>query len=217
MYDNHATNGVIYTDGKSCVYYTLKNGDLSKVSTSSIFLQGQFKNGGQSANRLARIRDNNREFFITQLAEKTVTLFYDRDENRPKVDNIVFCGPAQFKVELSSHRLIKKFFDFIYTLNISDMSNNNYKQIQTFISNLDNHEEKKSIGKIKQLIALADDKLIFGDEIIPLLKSCQIETIYIHKSCIDQLYTNLDYEPTIVTVSSDMILEYGGMIGVKWY
>ena len=88
MYDDHTTDGIVYTDGKTCIYYTLRNNDLKKISTSSIHLQGQFKNGGQSANRLARIRDHTRDQYIGKLAEKSVELFYDKTNNISKITTI---------------------------------------------------------------------------------------------------------------------------------
>jgi len=110
MYKEHDVNGIIYTDGEECVWYELKNNSFKKLMDKDVFLRNQSKKGGQSANRIARNRDIQRDQFIQLMAEQTIKLFYDKMESYQKVVNIVFCGPAEFKGELAANRLITSFF-----------------------------------------------------------------------------------------------------------
>lgn len=210
MYDDHETDGVVYTDGKTCSYYELTNNDLKKIDTSSIHLQGQFKAGGQSQNRLRRNREITRDFYIGNIAEKTVEVFYDKRKNCSKVRNLVFCGPAHFKTEVAEHREIKRFFDQSYT-HILNMGILDYDILLEAVNNFDNPEEKETIGIIRDMIGTADDKLVFGDDILKLLSECQLATVYVHTSKIKEFRDlELSYEPTIIELSSNMTIGYGG-------
>lgn len=209
-------NGVIYSDGKICNYYELENKNLKKISSNTIRLQNQFKKGGQSTNRLSRNRDIQRDHNITSLVEKTIDIFYDKKENKSKVSNLIFCGPAEFKVELSEHKLINSFFSKI-PIHIIKMEDFDYTLLMKTVANFDNSKEISHISNIKELIALADDKLAFGDEIKEYLKTCQLKIIYVHteNKLLDTVLIN--YNVQIIRLSSTFINDYGGIIGVKFY
>lgn len=214
MYKSYDKNGIVYTDGKICIYYELVNRDLRKIYSSDIHLQNQFSNGGQSQNRLARNRDINRDHYISELAEKTVNLYYDKNINKSKISNIVFCGPAEFKIELSKHKLIIQYFENIHLINMADID---YNLLIETVNNFDDPKEKNIISSLNDMIRNADDKLTFGDDIIDSLKLCEIETIYIHEDCKTLDNLTFEYNPTIIILKSHMILDYGGIIGVKFY
>jgi peptide subunit release factor 1 (eRF1) len=209
---------VIYCDGKICDYYELKNYNLKKITSSTIHLQNQFKNGGQSANRLRRNRDIQREQYITLLAEKTVTVFYDKTINSAKISNLIFCGPAQFKIEISEHSLITSFFAKI-GIHIVTMQDSNAiltYDWQDLVDGFD-PQEIKHLENIRHLILIADNKLVFGDEITQCLETCQIRTLYIHHSndFLDNCPVNYGVE--IIKIKSDIMVDYGGMIGIKFW
>lgn len=214
MYKNHDINAVIYTDGNECNWYELKNRDFKKIATKTIYLQNQFKNGGQSSNRLARNREIQRDQYIQMLAEKTVELFYNKTDNRQKISNILFCGPAEFKAELSEHKLITIFFTNIHIITMSQLD---CDLVLETMSKIVDPEEKLKVDVIKYMIDTADDKLVFGDELIPMIEACQIETLYVHE---DYHYTDIIkpvYKILIIKLKSDMVNQYGGIIGVKFY
>lgn len=223
--EDHIIHGVVYTDGKTCVNYELKYGSLNKIMTSSIHLQNQFKSGGQSAVRFARNREIQRDNYITKMAERIIESFYDKDTNLPRVKNLIFCGPAQFKNEISEHKLIKNFFDaqFIHIINMGEMD---YNLLMDTVNKMDDAEEKNIVTEIRELIALADNRLIFGTDIIACIDNCEIKTLYIHKDIMDEsdnCVIGLIKDPEInkrikiIKISSHMIMEYGGMIGIRYY
>ena len=212
MYKDYDVNGVVYTDGNECVWYELKNKSFKKVAHRTIFLRSQFSNGGQSANRLARNRDIQRDQFIQLLAEKTVEVFYDKTDSREKVLNMLFCGPAEFKVEVSEHKLITSFFSSIHLVNMGRMDNDLIVEMSNKIQNPDDIE---NVNRIRYMIETADDKLVFGEDISLMIELCQLEILYIHKDL--ELKERPVYKLKIVKISSDMINQYDGMIGVKFY
>jgi hypothetical protein len=217
MYKDHNVDGAVYTDGKICCYYMVKNGDCRRIATKTIHLQNQFKNGGQSQNRLARNRDIQREQYITGLAEKAVDVFYDKTNNCSKVLNLIFCGPAQFKIEMSEHKLIRSFFNKTY-LHIINMAEFDQKKLIQYIDQLADPNEAKHLADIQHMIAMADERLAFGDEIDQLIKLCQLKKLYINKdhpylSTLDQI----GYDIEVVLIQSNSIDCYGGMIGCRFY
>ena len=58
--------------------------------------------------------------------------------------------------------------------------------LETF-DNLGDPNEKEILDKIREMIELADDKLVFGDEIQKLLEGCQLATVYVHKDKIKEI------------------------------
>lgn len=215
MYKNHDVNAVIFTDGNVCVWFEHKNSSIKKLSSVQVYLQNQFKNGGQSQNRLRRNRDIQRAQHITSLSEKTVTLFYDKEKSKQKVKNLIFCGPAEFKIELSEHKLIRGFFENVHIITMG--TELDIQILNDAIEKIEDPQDKINIAEIKKLISLADSRLVFGEDIKELISTFQIKTLYIHKDSEFIENIKLDYELNVVKISSSMINEYGGVIGIKFY
>ena len=213
VYQDYDINGVVYSDGKECVYYEHKNDTLRKIASHTIYLQNQFRKGGQSTNRLARIRDIQREQYIKNLAERAIEYYYDKKENKSKIVNILFCGPAEFKTEISQQKELNTYFKNIHVIT---MDNLNTKMINDVINGLIDPKEKKYIDEIKEMIMLADDRLLFGDEIIQGIKECIVKKVYIHID--SKLLENIipTYDMQIIKIKTNDIKDYGA-IGVKFY
>jgi len=213
--DDHKINGVVFTDGEICTWYTLINENLKKIASENIHLQNQFKNGGQSSNRLARNRDIQRDQYLTSLAEKTVSIFYDKQCNKQKVSNIIFCGPAEFKKELFDHKLISTCLKNIYVVTMANIC---YQTIIDIITKLDDSDEIDILNQIKNMICIVDDKLVFGDDVCEMINMKLINVLYVHHEIdLDSLGIINDYGFKIIKLKSNMIKDYGSMIGVKFY
>jgi peptide subunit release factor 1 (eRF1) len=216
MYKDHDVNGVIFTDGNICNWYEYKNGSLKKLGSAHIHLQNQFKNGGQSVNRLRRNREIQREQHLTSLSEKTIAFFYDKEKSIQKIKNIMFCGPAEFKIEMAENKLIRSFFENIHIVTMGGLDLD-IQILNEAIEKIEDPHEKIIVAEIKKLIALADSKLVFGKDIAGMLSLCLIKTLYVHKDSDFLKDIQLDYDVDVIKISSDMINEYGGVIGVKFY
>ncbi|VBB18345.1 eukaryotic peptide chain release factor subunit 1 [Yasminevirus sp. GU-2018] len=221
MYADHRVDGIVYTNGETCVWYSYKNWSLKKLASQEIHLQNQFKNGGQSSNRLARNRDIQREHYVTRLAEKTVELFYDKNVNYQTVTHLVLCGPAEFKTELSEHKLITNFFENTHVVTMGGLMDQTV--LANAVSTFDDPSEKAVLDRIQKMVQSADSKLVFGDEIVAHLKSRELKTLYVHvdvdlknfmKSDISNMF---DYNIEVVHVTSHSIIAYGGAVGEKFY
>jgi hypothetical protein len=94
----------------------------------------------------------------------------------------------------------------------------NYNLIIDTISKLDDISEIDIIDQIKYMIEFADDKLVFGDDIFEMINMKMLKVLYIHYNIhIEKLNLTKDYSFEIVKIKSDMITDYGGMIGIKFY
>ena len=213
MFQDHDVNGVVYSDGKECIYYEHKNDTLRKIATHTIYLQNQFRKGGQSTNRLARIRDIQREQYVKSLSDRTIDYYYDKSQNKSKINNIIFCGPAEFKTEISQQKELKTYFKNIHVLTMDEL---NIKLINDLINGLIDPKEEKYVDEIKQMIMLADDRLLFGDEIIDGIKNCIVKRVYIHNDSKLLDNVNLSYDVQIIKIKSNDIKDYGA-IGIKFY
>lgn len=213
--DDHKIDGIVYTNGEICIWYTLIDKDFKNLAKESIKLQNQFKNGGQSSNRLSRNRDIHRDHYVTQLAEKTVSIYYDKQLNNQIVSNIIFCGPAEFKRELFEHKLIRSYLKNIHLVTMGEMD---YQLILDTISNIGDSDELDIVNQLRLMIQNADDKLVFGEDVYIYINMRMLNVLYIHHEInINELGIINDYDFKIVKIKSSMIKDYGSMIGIKFY
>lgn len=218
MYEDNSNYGIIYVDGNECSYYKMNAKRYTKIKTSNIWLQNQFKCGGQSSNRLARIRDHIRESYVSDLSETAIDIFYSKEQNKSLIEKLIICGPSYFKVEMSENKLIKQFFGnnlHLLTLERFDTENiNNY--VDSIVSKKDNYYE----NEIRKLVDNADEKLLFGfREIIKELEQYKVSTIYINTSAINLLenYQELTNNIDVIKMDSKYLEGFGNIIGVRYY
>lgn len=219
MYDEYENHGVLYTDGEKCVWFKFQNNTCTKMKEIKFKLQNQFKSGGYSANRLARNRDIQRTHHITEIGEKTIEIFM---KINPK--SVIFCGPGSFKIEVMTSKNINSYYEktqktILKSLTLCDDDFNKMcDSIKDMINTIDNDNDE--FYKIQGMIIMADDRLIFGeDDIINGLHNQIISTVYLH----DDYF--LDIENLMIEckkvkfkrISNATILDYGGIIGIKYF
>jgi len=224
MYDNHDNHGIMYTDGEKCVWYKLQNNIFTKMKEIKFKLQNQFKCGGYSANRLARNRDIQRNHYITEISKITIDIL---KKINPKI--MLLCGPGIFKVEVMTH-ILEKGNIWSKNINIKSLTicdddfGKMCDMIKDTIYNIDNDNHKNDFEKIQDMITMADDRLVFGkDTIMKGLNDQIISTLFLHT---DYLFDNdIDIgnlmtkckKLTIIRISNMSILDYGGIIGIKYF
>jgi peptide subunit release factor 1 (eRF1) len=224
MYDDaleHRVDGAVYVDGSECVQYLVQDGYFKQLDRFDIRLISQFKNGGQSANRLERIVDENRNVFVQKVVSTCIQNFYDKQENRPIIVNLILYGPSRFKDDVISYKKSKlsKYFKNIELFTTPD--SNPTDEIIGYLDQIIDPVEEKNVLEIQEQIQLADSRLEFGDGILSQLEECMLERIILIEEMYEDITSNLRYEPEIVIVHSDKyrswLQTYGGMIGVRWY
>ena len=174
MYNNDIVNGAIFVDGKECSYYTVNGIYVKKIKENSLHLQKKFGRGGSSMERLRRVGELIRNSYVNNIIETIISLFYDKKINKPKVDGIIICGPANLKLEIAKSDVINQYFKQIHILSLQNFDNS---VVIDFFKNIENPQYCKNLDMIQNLISLGDDRLVFGDDIYDFDKS--VGTLYI--------------------------------------
>lgn len=221
MYDEqleHRIDGAVYVDGAVCMMYVIQDQRATLEYKSDIRLIGQFKNGGQSSNRLQRIREENRQSFITNLVAKTIDLFYDFDNNNSRIANLVLYGPSRFKDDMIAYK--KGRLGHHFNITIMTASENDLNPVIDKLNTLDNPDEIIARDEMQSLIDVANPKLVFGDDIKPALEQCSLAKLLISEHQDISKY-EVDYGIEIIVLRSvaaiDWISQYGHAIGVLWF
>jgi peptide subunit release factor 1 (eRF1) len=225
MYDDtlsHRVDGAVYVDGSTCIQYLIQDGRLYEVDRFDIRLISQFKNGGQSSNRLERIVDENRNVFVQKVVESCLHNFYDKDTNCSKISNLVLYGPSRFKEDVATYNkpCLSQYFKYIELITVSDSSHTD--KIFEYLEEIIDPIEEHIWMNITEMIELADPKLEFGEDIQVQLANCMLEKVIIDEELYnDEFVSQLNYEPEIIVIRSSKyrtcIQNYGGIIGIKWY
>lgn len=219
MYDEkleHRIDGAVFVDGSECKMWFVQDRRAKLAYKSDIRLMSQFKNGGQSSNRLQRIREENRQSFISDISAKVLDVFYDHSCGKSRVTNLVLFGPSRFKEEVANHKkqVIAKYIN-IHIATACDLD-----PILEMIDGLENPEEANVREEYETLIMTADPKLVFGDQIKSSLENCALAKLVISEDFDISKY-EVDYGLELVTLRTtaaiDWIDQYGGAIGLLWY
>ena len=226
MYDDtleHRVDGTIYVDGSKCVISSVQDDRMNVVETFGIRLISQFKNGGQSANRLERIVDENRNTFVQKVVDTAIGTFYDKKENTSLISNLIIYGPSRFKDDVLTYKKGKlgKYFKTIELITSAD--ENDIEEVFTYLNQIIDPIEVETVSEIQELIDLADSKLEFGNTLINELRGCMIAKLVVDEEMYDEILNQieLNYEPEIIIIRSDKycawIQNFGGAIGLRWY
>lgn len=243
MYDDrleHRVDGIVYVDGNLCHMYFVRDNVATICEKFDIRLISQFKTGGQSANRLSRIVDENRNIFIGKVVDVCIDKFYDKGQSIPKISNLVIYGPSKFKEDVAKDKKIEKHFNLnpniseinkaICRTHILTVGKNDIDTVMAFLQTLSDPSEQRKHEEVMRLVELGGDRLEFGlENNIHLLHSSNLEKIYVSEDIRDEL-RDFDYESTktktktkteIVyfrsVVSKEWISMYGDVIGVRWF
>lgn len=90
--------GFIVMDGKGAMFAVVRGNEKHIKCRFTVDLPRKHSRGGQSAMRFARLREEMRKNYITQVCAKASTVFIA--DEKPNVCGLVLAGQAQFKDEL---------------------------------------------------------------------------------------------------------------------
>ena len=226
MYDDtleHRVDGALYVDGSESVYNLVQDNRMKEVLRFDIRLISQFKNGGQSSNRLERLVDENRNIFVEKVVDNAIKLFFDKDQNISKISNLVIYGPSRFKNDVFSSKKCKlsKYFKnitLITTANCLDLD-----EVFAYLNQVIDPNEEKTVLELQTMISMADTKLEFGNDVIKQLRSCMLEKLVVTETIYNAIIqeSEITYDLDIIIIRSDKYLQwienFGGKIGVRWF
>jgi peptide subunit release factor 1 (eRF1) len=220
MYDKEVGNmGTVFIDGKQIIINNIKSFKKDTFNTKCLYksdmrLQSRFKSGGQSAQRFDRIELGIRNGYLSKFDEKVLEIFYDKQNNKSRIDMLVICGPGTICSELAKCPLISKYYNNI--VRVKPIAKFDVKLIHDIYYDDMVSRNNVHLSDIKELIEKADNRLLFGrDEVLENLKLCTIEKLV----TMDKHITDgINYKPEIIIINNSLFLEsYGGSIAVKYY
>jgi peptide chain release factor subunit 1 len=189
MYEPEVKIGVVLVSGSTCqIYVVSKTGSYTehtRVKNMDIDLQKRQKKGGQSAQRIGRIRDGKEAQFINYVAESIVDLYMMDNNTKYLCDKIIIGGSSTIKNKVIEVPIFQQYFKG-RVLRVMDLEIRDNTIFEVIDSNIDlinescNQECDKYVEEIVELIAQASDKLVFGYErIYKNLMNCTLEAVYV--------------------------------------
>jgi peptide subunit release factor 1 (eRF1) len=213
--DDHKTYGLLIVSGEETIYYELLGKECletKKIASTSVHRLKKQKKGGQRAPLYQRARLEQVSLYVKKIIELL------NKNVKDSVSGIVIAGIGEIKDMIKSHDVLypsvkQKIKTVVSTSTIEvDKVLSLIKQHFVIINN---NDEKKTIEKIQNIIALNPDKLIFGiKEIREKTELGMVETIYLNpkmESKIKELNLN---KVEIIKIDDKILEQWGSIIGV---
>jgi peptide subunit release factor 1 (eRF1) len=197
--------------GDQTEFYYLVHENIELVKKIKSRIPGRTSRGGQSQNRIQRLRDEAENRYIVTIAEEAREIFED------KVTDIVLIGPAQ-KKDLVYEKLYYKIKDIVKNV-ITGTGNESRDDIMHIIqSACDSKEDSPWVDKFINDIETSGGKAIYGDEeILKSLNGGMIEVIIV-KSITDDLSEKArSVGCQVIECCNPKAFIYGDIVGMKWF
>lgn len=209
LFNTHLKYGyVVVTSDNS--YITISQGTkLTMMFKTQTDLPNATRRGGQSANRIARIRDEKRHNYIEKIVEQTVL-------HLQNVEGIIIAGNAELPFEVkdrivSDTRIIVPVLGTIKISNTDSIGDVIQKSLN-LIQSEEIMEEKKYATEIEEYIRTSPDLLVFGEQNID---KCDSE--YLLKYIVTEYKLIAKNSPIRQLYHLPLLQPYGGTIGVLYY
>lgn len=220
LYQSYDDYGVLYLSGCEFSFYVLNGTDLYEITkTTRKQLPRTHKRGGQSQNRIARLRDEAIHNYLIKLNEKCTELFIDEKTSLPKIKGLVIIGSGNKKVKL--HDVLDPRLKTIllatitsdhldYNIALQTVNKSIHDKNNKIVSHILDDDTKLEYGQ-KEVIKALDDGFIKSIIITPDMEN-KLEQLQIN---IKEKCSNMSCQLYIINhVSVD---EMGGIIAQKWY
>ncbi len=233
MFREEICYGIVLVSGdRSICSLVTKSGDHIQIKTLGDIdtkLQKRQKKGGQSAPRFGRIRQEKEDIYVNKVADMVCKSYMKNNNTEYAVTGILIGGPANLKNRVREHPLVVQYLDKIIlkvidTTEIHDgLVNDIYDTNEYIFMQNDEKESVTVLDKIKDLMRVADDKLLFGfQEIVDEMKACMVASVIIsegipevQKEEIRKLNT---YGCTITEIKKGLMKGLGiDIVGIRFY
>lgn len=208
MQKKRHTEGLINITGSETLFYSITDLHETVLSRIKTKLPSNHCRGGQSQNRIARLRDIAIHDYLTSISERAIDLF--TENGLSKVNTLIVMGNGEMKDKLKNYLgLLKPVCKFIVTDGIVTLAS--FRQeindlikppedpcIDSFIESFNKNESDIVYGKDSTL----DNLELVKDLII----HCDYKEMYKIKSNTNIIYTE-----------NDMIKNLGGICGILYY
>lgn len=212
--------GCLIISGEESKFYKLSLSEENFIGNLTVKLSRDHNKGGQSSNRFARLHDQDIESYINKVYDKC--LKYYSFEGQPTIESLSIVGPGN-KKKLLANKLKSSCLSNIIKSPLTSDGNVelSLSLARQQICNINKIKEKEIQDEFKEYLRLDSDRLEFGDKnVIKSLKEGMIQKLYIHlsaKEAYSELIGNNLQPDQIIDVCDDWIIDYGYVVGLKWY
>lgn len=163
------------------VYRSHREFKLIKYDTEQ--LQNKQKKGGQSAPRFSRIREEKYNWYISKISNIIMEIFMTDNHTKCTIEGLILAGPCSEKNDVFKNNLIQQYFanKIICVTETAEISDETiydvYNKCSTNIASDVSKYENKICNDIDELISVASDLLLFGDEVIKGIDEYKIKQV----------------------------------------
>lgn len=201
--------GVVMVFGEEAEFYTFDDKYRHKfVGRIRHSIANNHHRGGQSQNRLARLRTEQIHRYVTQV-EESIRKFYTR-EGLTKINRLIISGPGMKKDQVKDRLKWLKCPISIY----SDLD---FAEICAKFAEIIGEDYKENSIKtekdIDEIIRLDPDRLVFGEDAIRAqLGDNSLEKVWCKNK--DNWLETAKTE--IIQVVGNYLDKFGGCVGLRW-
>lgn len=190
---------------------------INKIGRYGARIARNHDQGGQSQNRIERLRQIQIQEYLKGVNEKAISLALKEDDlTQTKYKGLILAGSGQKKDELLKGPLDARLVN-IYLGTITCDTEIDLEAVNNIIDGIHSGELKRRWSDFQDMVRLEPDRLTFGQrETMCALNDALLKEIYVKKSTEDLLTLCQSVGCSIVEVGH-YAMEYDGLCGVKWY
>lgn len=215
LYRTSDSYGIILINGQNTVFYTYQQGrGHEQIMKYSVRLPRNHDQGGQSQNRIERLRQEKILEYLKSVNDRALKLYWDTDGCQANIQGLFIIGTGlkkeQFLNDVLDYRLKELHKETIVSDHVDDAA------VEHHINGLDMHEQRSLWRVFEDLVTKNSDRLCFGlQETMDLLENAMLQTIYVDAGTEEFLVKCSDVGCKLVIVG-DLCRDYG-ICGVKWF
>lgn len=232
MYNDSNNYGIVLISGKEyrCYVISICNSykEFKLISSDTEHLQKKQKKGGQSAARFSRTRVEKYNWYITKICDIIIQAYMKNNHTKCIIEGLILAGPSLEKNDVLNNELIQKYFSdkilsVIPTPEITDETVYNvYERCYDYIASDIDKYEFDICKDINNLVTIASDKLLFGDDAIQGIRDFTIQKIIYFSDLKDEFKKEIldkkyDYELIEIKNLSAQQKLPANLIGIKFY
>jgi len=210
----HELYGLLKVRGEKCIIQTVNEYyEVKTINSKTAKIQKRQKKGGQSQNRIQRLRVETIHNYLKAIAERACDAYLI--DGVPIVKALLICGPGQKKEQLIPYLEKLGITCYVETTDIPTSASCNtslspveLNHVQHMISSENSSTDEKHVSDILELLELNPEILVFGRQHIDKAqKNKQLSHVYSNKE--------LPYET--IRVNHHLLDSFDGCIGVLYY
>jgi peptide subunit release factor 1 (eRF1) len=201
-------HGIVILLGEEASFYRVGHRLIPKfLSKIKSRLPKKHKKGGQSQNRIQRLRTETIHNYITFIEEAVSAHFIEN--GLTTIKSLIVSGPSLKKEQLTLRLKLDCPISLYTEQNVYALLE---KYGQEIISKNKNQEE--IVKEIKEYFRVADERLVFGDDIYRAYNEGTLEKIWCRKECKEDF--TLSNKTKIIVLDHYFLKDYGDKIGLLW-